>query len=213
MESPSLASSFRHCTCTGRREFRVVLGCTGSVAAIKVPDLVREINDRAIGKSVNVQIRLVPTQRALHFFDPEPLKQLDNLEVFQDEDEWSSWQVRGDPVLHIELRKWADLMVIAPLDANTLAKIATGLCDNLLTCTVRAWDIKGQKPLLFAPAMNTAMWDHPITAEQVTRLESWGFEAIPPISKTLICGDVGVGAMENPDRIADRVLEKLLQPP
>jgi len=84
-------------------------------------------------------------------------------------------------------------MIIAPLDANTLAKIANGLCDNLLTCTIRAWDVK--KPLLFCPAMNTFMWEHPITSEHISRLVSMGYTQVPPIRKTLACGDTGVGAM------------------
>ena len=68
---------------------------------------------------------------------------------------------RDDAVLHIELRKWADVFVIAPLDANTLAKLAVGLCDNCLTCVWRAWDLA--KPVVLAPAMNTLMWQHPFT--------------------------------------------------
>ena len=63
-----------------------------------------------------------------------------------DEDEWRQWGQVGDPVVHIELRRWADAFVVAPLSANTLAKVAGGLCDNLLTCVVRAWDFA--KPLL-----------------------------------------------------------------
>lgn len=66
--------------------------------------------------------------------------------VSQDEAEWREWRAVGDPVLHIELRRWADVLVLAPLSANTLAKVAHGLCDNLLTCVVRAWDFA--KPLL-----------------------------------------------------------------
>ena len=62
-----------------------------------------------------------------------------------DEEEWHQWQKKGDPVLHIELRKWADLLIVAPLSANTLAKMAQGLCDNCLTSVVRAWDFS--KPL------------------------------------------------------------------
>ncbi|KAK2562959.1 Phosphopantothenoylcysteine decarboxylase [Acropora cervicornis] len=77
-------------------------------------------------------------------------------------------------------------MVIAPLDANTMAKISCGLCDNLLTCTIRAWDVK--KPLLFCPAMNTFMWEHPITSVQVKQLIHMGYTHIPPIKKTLACG-------------------------
>ena len=65
----------------------------------------------------------------------------------KDEDEWRAWRQVGDEVLHIELRRWADALVLAPLSANTLAKAAGGLCDNLLTCVVRAWDF-GTRPLL-----------------------------------------------------------------
>lgn len=92
-------------------------------------------------------------------------------------------------------------MLIAPLDANTLAKIAGGLADNLLTCIVRAWDLK--KPLVFAPAMNTAMWDHPLTRRHLGVLEGdLGYRQIPPIPKQLMCGDVGNGAMAEPESIA-----------
>ena len=66
------------------------------------------------------------------------------------EEEWRAWQAKGDPVQHIELRKWADVLVIAPLSANTLAKVAQGLCDNCLTSVVRAWD--WSKPLLVSTA-------------------------------------------------------------
>uniref|UniRef100_A0A8C6SEW5 Phosphopantothenoylcysteine decarboxylase n=1 Tax=Neogobius melanostomus TaxID=47308 RepID=A0A8C6SEW5_9GOBI len=128
--------------------FNILVGVTGSVAALKLPLLVSEL---------------------LKFSE--------------------LWTQRSDPVLHIELRRWAHLFVIAPLDANTLAKIANGICDNLLTCVVRAWDTS--RPLLFCPAMNTAMWNHPITAEHVSRLQTFGYKEIPCISKKLVCGDEG----------------------
>lgn len=73
-----------------------------------------------------------------------------------DKDEWESWKLKGDKVLHIELRKWAHIMLIAPLSANSLAKISNGLCDNLLMSIVRAWDFN--KPFIVAPAMNTYMY-------------------------------------------------------
>ena len=75
---------------------------------------------------------------------------------------------RGDSVLHIELRKWADILVIAPLDANTLAKLAVGLCDNCLTCVWRAWD--PARAVGLAPAMNTLMWEHPFTRRHLRSL-------------------------------------------
>ncbi len=125
---------------------------------------------------------------------------------FTDQDEWSMWSQKGDPVTHIELRKWADLLLIAPLDANTLAKIANGICDNLVTCVCRAWDI-GAKPWLVAPAMNTLMWSHPFTRQQLSVLEQQlRVTVIDPISKVLVCGDQGVGAMANVNDIVAAVL-------
>src|SRR4029077_5091902 len=93
--------------------------------------------------------------------------------VILDEDEWPGqtegrhWE-REQPVLHIELRRWADLFVIAPLDANTLAKLANGLADNCLTCVWRAWD--ATRPVVLAPAMNTLMWQHPATVRHLRQL-------------------------------------------
>src|SRR5262249_27818757 len=119
--------------------------------------------------------------------------------------------------LHIELRKWADLFAIAPLDANTLAKLANGLSDNCLTCVWRAWD--PARPVVLAPAMNTLMWLHPLTGRRLRQLAAdLGGAAVPaglgldgvgawanahcprlrvvgPQSKRLACGDVGAGAM------------------
>src|SRR5205823_969202 len=86
-----------------------------------------------------------------------------------DEDEWPGQKYqRGDTVLHIELRRWADLFLVAPLDANTLAKLANGLSDNCLTCVWRAWD--PARPVMLAPAMNTLMWEHPLTARHLRQL-------------------------------------------
>jgi phosphopantothenoylcysteine decarboxylase len=95
-----------------------------------------------------------------------------------------------------QLRRWADVLLIAPLSANSLAKLAGGLCDNLLTCVARAWDFAGGKPLVVAPAMNTAMWEHPLTTRQLGVLTgTLGVRVVPPVSKALACGDVGAGAM------------------
>ena len=90
--------------------------------------------------------------------------------IFEDQDEYICWKDRGDIVLHIELRDIAEMLVVAPLSANTLAKFSNGICDNLLTNIFRAWAYKKingiwmiQKPILVAPAMNTNMYEHPIT--------------------------------------------------
>ncbi|KAJ1672892.1 hypothetical protein EV182_006281 [Spiromyces aspiralis] len=118
------------------------------------------------------------------------------------------WKRIGDPVLHIQLRDWADIIAIAPLDANTMAKIANGYCDNLLTCILRAWDMR--RPRIICPAMNTHMWHHPHTEMQLKALQSQlGFSMVDPISKKLACGDTGIGAMAEPETIARAIIEEL----
>jgi phosphopantothenoylcysteine decarboxylase len=162
-------------------------------------------------------VKVVATGSSLYFFDPTAI----DAPVIRDEDEWPGrgerHYQRGDPVLHIELRRWADLLLIAPLDANTLAKLALGLCDNCLTCVWRAWD--RTRPVVLAPAMNTLMWEHPATARHLRQLaedagadtaaapreplelSEWvnancrTLHVVPPQSKRLACDDVGVGAM------------------
>ena len=208
----------------------VLLGVTGSVAAIRTPALYDAL------KRSGYRVKVVATQASLYFFDPIELdpgnKQRNPEVVVLDEDEWPGhatgkrWQ-RDEPVLHIELRRWADLLLIAPLDANTLAKLACGLADNCLTCVWRAWD--PHRPVMLAPAMNTLMWEHRMTVEHLTELAtSMGMHSMPtgpiaaddaeavvtwinqakinlqvvsPQSKRLACGDVGVGAMAEVDDI------------
>ncbi|CDW58362.1 phosphopantothenoylcysteine decarboxylase [Trichuris trichiura] len=169
--------------------FNLLIGCTGSVASIKVPEIVDKIKESCSG-SEKIEIRIVATEKSLTFFDSSLL----NVPIYRDSDEWNCWKRIGDPVIHIELRRWADAMVLAPLDANSLAKIANGLCDNLLTCVVRAWD--SSKPLYFCPAMNTYMWNSPLMYKQMDTLKTLlGFREIPCIEKKLACGDNGLGAM------------------
>lgn len=178
---------------------KILVGCTGSVASIKIPLLVQELQKL----DDTVEIKIVATDHALHFFDRDTL----SVPVLTDKNEWEMWKTIQDPVLHIELRRWADILVIAPLDCNTLAKISNGICDNLLTCVVRAWDLS--KPFFFAPAMNTYMWQHPITAQQIDNLKSFGYKEIHSISKKLACGDEGFGAMAEVQTIVRHIVEAL----
>lgn len=187
----------------------VLLGVTGSVAAILTPQLFQRLRDDGH------VVRAVATQASLYFFDPrelDPSRPERNPEIaILDEDEWPGrdsgrrWQ-RGEPVLHIELRRWAEVFVIAPLDANTLAKLANGLADNCLTCVWRAWDTS--RPVVLAPAMNTLMWEHPLTRrhlEQLGELQPGKLSIVQPQSKQLACGDVGAGAMAALDDIVRTV--------
>ncbi|KAM5172312.1 phosphopantothenoylcysteine decarboxylase isoform 2-T2 [Mantella aurantiaca] len=176
------------------REVNVLVGVTGSVAALKLPLLIS-----GLLQIPGVQVQIVTTEKAKHFYNVKDIC----VPIYSDDDEWKMWTQRSDPVLHIELRRWADVLLLAPLDANTLGKIYSGICDNLLTCVVRAWDIT--KPLLFCPAMNTAMWNHPITAQQIKSLLSFGYTEIPCIEKTLVCGDRGLGAMAEVDTILENI--------
>ncbi|XP_007947139.1 phosphopantothenoylcysteine decarboxylase [Orycteropus afer afer] len=182
------------------RKFHVLVGVTGSVAALKLPLLVSDLLDIP-----GLEVAVVTTERAKHFYSPQDV----HVSIYSDTDEWEMWKCRFDPVLHIDLRKWADLMLVAPLDANTLGKVASGICDNLLTCVIRAWD--RSKPLLFCPAMNTAMWEHPITAQQVDQLKAFGYIEIPCVAKKLVCGDEGLGAMAEVKTIVDKVKEIVSQ--
>uniref|UniRef100_A0A0K0EMV3 Flavoprotein domain-containing protein n=1 Tax=Strongyloides stercoralis TaxID=6248 RepID=A0A0K0EMV3_STRER len=176
-------------------KFHLIIGVTGSVATIKLKELIDELYLKC--SEDRLAIKIVTTKGALHFFDPSMISEI----VYEDRDEWGMWKGRGDPVLHIELRKWADALLIAPLDANTMAKMANGICDNLLTSLVRAWD--NNKPLFFAPAMNTCMWESMLTVQHLKVLKDlMRWKEIPPIQKELICGDKGYGAMASVQMIA-----------
>ncbi len=196
----------------------ILLGVTGSVAAIRTPMLID------LFSVMGHQVKVVATQAACYFFDVPAWRSV----VHLDEDEWPGEAYeRGQPVLHVELRNWADVLVVAPLDANTLAKFAVGLCDNCLTCVWRAWD--WNKPVFFAPAMNTLMWQHPFTTRHLKSIaadfgaghipghldgmqlieqinaRSKRLQVLAPVSKELACGDVGIGAMAEVPTIVNTV--------
>ncbi|KAF7830373.1 putative phosphopantothenoylcysteine decarboxylase [Senna tora] len=179
---------------TATRKPRILLAASGSVASVKFANLCHCFSEWA-------EVKAVATEASLHFIDRTAIP--NNVDLYTDEDEWSSWKKLGDGVLHIELRRWADIMIIAPLSANTLGKIAGGLCDNLLTCIVRAWDFS--KPLFVAPAMNTFMWNNPFTERHLISIDELGINLIPPVPKRLACGDYGNGAMAEPATIFSTV--------
>jgi phosphopantothenoylcysteine decarboxylase len=210
----------------------VLLGVTGSVASVRVPRLYDSF------VQAGHDVKIVATAASLYFFDPTAIAPIEvqgsrNREVLiLDDDEWPGrgdgkvFEV-GEPVVHIELRRWADMFVIAPLDANTLAKLALGICDNCLTCVWRAWD--QSRPAVLAPAMNTFMWEHPATHCHLRQVAlDAGADSLPeagprdeliveinqrcprlrivaPQSKRLACGDVGVGGLADIEEIIGAV--------
>jgi phosphopantothenoylcysteine decarboxylase len=110
----------------------LLIGVTGSVATIKLPQLIENIVQQGRDDGVEWTVKVVATANAMHFIETNCDKGSIQTEIVTDAMEWSLWKQRNDPVLHIQLRQWADVFLIAPLDANTLAKLANGLCDNLL---------------------------------------------------------------------------------
>lgn len=166
----------------------VLLITTGSVASVKAPLIVEELLSYR-----NVSIQLVATTPSLTFFNPKSVRE-HGVSVWTDEQEWNPDYRIGDPILHIELRRWADVVLIAPCSANTLAKIANGICDNLATSLLRA--LSPSVPTYIFPAMNTLMYEHPLTSQHLRIIrEVIGYNIVGPISKGLACGDIGIGAM------------------
>lgn len=175
----------------------VLLVTTGSVASIKAPLIVLELS-----KYQNVRVEVVSTKASLTFFK----EHITDRHVWTDEDEWDPNYKIGDPILHIELRRWADIVLVAPCSANTLAKIAQGVCDNVVTSLMRA--LSPTTPTYIFPAMNTLMYEHPLTAEHLRIVkEVIKYNVVGPIGKPLACGDIGLGAMTEWKDIVDIVVE------
>ena len=171
----------------------ILLGVSGSVAATLTPKMLTTLQEKGH------IVRTIATNSALNFkkFDDEWGK------VYTDEWEWDYYNFQQS-VGHIELVKWADVFVIAPCTANTLAKIANGICDNLLTNCVRAWPCN--KRMIIAPAMNCVMWDHPTTARHIKQItEDIKVTWVDPTDKVLFCGDSGVGAMGDIQTLVDLI--------
>jgi phosphopantothenoylcysteine decarboxylase len=168
----------------------ILLGLTGSVASKLVYKLIDSLN----------ATNIVVTERAKYFTGDIKLYGINCNQCYVDGDEYTSdiYQT-GSNILHIDLCKQSDVFVVAPCSANTLAKFANGICDNLLTSIFRAWDFT--KPVYIAPAMNTNMWLNPITQKHIDVLESLGVNIIWPTVKQLACNDYGIGAMADIDTI------------
>ncbi|KAI9686563.1 MAG: hypothetical protein M1822_003574 [Bathelium mastoideum] len=270
----------------------LLLAATGSVAAIKLPAILRRLGS---AHAERLAVRVVLTRAATRFLAGQDaageqphwasLRDCPGVQaVYTDEDEWRLPWSRGAPILHIELRRWADLLVVAPLSADALGKVVGGRCDDLLSEVMRAWDVdaridgpprfgravengvgqgeggkmegrpgevagkgsalagdlmssryatpchvaaaqlvrskepvyKRKKVILVAPAMNTAMWRHPVTKTQMRVLEQeWNvsrdgwFEVLRPQEKALACGDTGDGAMMEWTKIVTIIEDRL----
>ena len=159
----------------------ILIGITGGIAAYKICTLIR-------------LYRVVLTPNALNFVTKLTLQTLSNNEVYVDNFEIDEYKPE-----HIALTE-ADIFVIAPASANTIGKIANGICDNLLLSTACAFS----KPILIAPAMNENMWNNPFVQENMSKLKKHGYHIVEPETGFLACGTNGVGRMKEPEEIFDR---------
>jgi phosphopantothenoylcysteine decarboxylase len=175
----------------------IVLGVTGSIAAYKAADLTSQLTKR------NFSVHVVMTADALRFITPLAFKTLSRNPVVTDlYDEEEGWKPT-----HIKLADEADLLLIAPATANTLAKLAHGLADDALSCIALALNPKAK--LLIAPAMNGKMWLHPATQANVDTLKKRGAEFIGPEEGMLSCGYEGLGRLWPIDSIIQKTTELL----
>ncbi|HEC05205.1 MAG TPA: bifunctional phosphopantothenoylcysteine decarboxylase/phosphopantothenate--cysteine ligase CoaBC [Thiothrix sp.] len=170
----------------------VLLGISGGIAAYKSAELTRLL----IKQNANVRVCMTPS--AIEFITPLTLQALSGNPVHTD-----LFDVEAEAAMgHIELAKWADVIVVAPATANTIAKIAHGRADNLLTTLVLASKAK----LYIAPAMNQAMWANPQTTANIKQLEQNKICLLGPDAGEQACGDIGLGRMLEPAEIIDQII-------
>ncbi|MBR6126812.1 bifunctional phosphopantothenoylcysteine decarboxylase/phosphopantothenate--cysteine ligase CoaBC [bacterium] len=169
----------------------ILIGITGGIAAYKVCSLIR------LYKKAGADVRVVVTPNALNFVTKLTLQSLSQNEVYVESFDMEEYKPE-----HIALTD-SDIFVIAPASANTISKIANGICDNLLLTTACAF----KNPILLVPAMNTNMWENPFVQENLNKLREKGYNVLEPDSGFLACGDTGVGRMREIEDIFDKTIE------
>lgn len=176
----------------------ILLGISGSIASFKSYDVARQL------VKDGHQVRVILTQGALEFIKPETFRYLGVADVYAPSDDFVLSKLSMNAtVLHIELAKWADKIIIAPLSANTLSRLATGITNDLLTSVFLA---RGEKPVLLFPAMNTEMWKNSRIQEHLLKLKALpSLGIINPISGLLACGDLGAGKFPEVGAVVDLI--------
>ena len=177
-------------------KYKILFKITGSIAAYKAAYLISKLVQN------NFEVQTVVSESALHFIGKATLEGLSGKAVLSDTYE------NGKMMNHINLVKWADLVILCPASANTINKLANGIADNLITSLFLAHD--WNKPYLIAPAMNSNMYHHPITKKSLGVLESLGVKILPTDSGYLACGDIGDGKLLEPEKIYNYILMSLL---
>ena len=170
---------------------KIVLGVTGGIAVYKAVDLVSRLRKQG------AEVRVIMTDHAQQFVTPLTFKEISGNKVAT-----SMWEGNQEfNVEHIALANWADVFLVAPATANILAKMACGIADDLLSTTLLA----AQAPIIVCPAMNTGMFENPVTQENIKKLAGLGITVMPPAVGVLACGTSGAGRLPEPQQIVEFV--------
>lgn len=174
----------------------IVIGVTGSIAAYKIANLCSML------KKLNAEIHVIMTKNATNFINPITFETLTGnkclVDTFDRNFEFN--------VEHVSLAKRADLFMVAPASANVIGKIRAGICDDMLTTTLFAFN---RGPKIIAPAMNTNMYDNPILQDNLKALKDYGYEIVEPAVGYLACGDTGRGKLVSEEVLLDKILYHL----
>ena len=177
---------------------QITLAVTGSISAYKAADITSQLT------KLGLEVKVLMTPAARKFITPLTLQVLSKNPVGLDV------MIEEDPqrIEHIDIGKETDIFLVAPASANTIAKLAMGLADNMVTGTALALPQRTKK--LLAPAMNTIMLEHPATQRNLKLLQDYGYQIIQPRHATLACGDQGSGALATVESIVKAVKEHCL---
>jgi phosphopantothenoylcysteine synthetase/decarboxylase len=170
----------------------ILLGVSGGVAAYKAVDLASKLT------AAGAEVRTILTEAARQLVAPKSFEAVTRAPVFTTL--WSATEKYDSA--HIGLADWARIVVVAPATADILAKVANGICDDLLSTTLCVCWVK---PVLFAPAMNDRMWENPAVQRNVETCKQMGFRMVGPGSGRLACGTEGIGRMAEPSEIMEAI--------
>ncbi|MFR5263918.1 bifunctional phosphopantothenoylcysteine decarboxylase/phosphopantothenate--cysteine ligase CoaBC [Clostridium sp.] len=175
----------------------IVLGVSGGIAVYKALDVVSRL------KKHDIDVRVIMTESATEFVTPLSFQSLSQNQVIVD----MFAEPKAFEIQHISLAKRADLMIIVPTTANIIGKVANGIADDMLTTTIMAT----KAPVVFAPAMNTNMYENRIVQDNISKLKKYGYKFVEPASGRLACGDLGKGKLQDTEIIVEYALSVLNQ--
>lgn len=175
----------------------ILLGVTGSISAYKAAYLVRLLIKDGFS------VKCVLTENGAKFITPTTLQSLSKNKVYTKMFSDNSENYDED---HISLSSWAEVILIAPASCDFISRLASGRCDDLLSATI----ISSDATVVICPAMNSRMWRHPATKQNIEKLKSYGYKIIPPEKGELACGEVDTGRLVEPEKILE-FIKKLYQ--